>query len=72
MAQRVNMKYTIVDLSNITGISQRTISRIETGENNVNYETIITLLKALNLYDVICDSIKNSIYLTNKLRVRKK
>lgn len=66
------MKYTIVDLSNITGISQRTISRIETGENNVNYETIITLLKALNLYDVICDSIKNSIYLTNKLRVRKK
>lgn len=71
-AQRVNMKYTIVDLSNITGISQRTISRIETGENNVNYETIITLLKALNLYDVICDSIKNSIYLTNKLRVRKK
>ena len=65
------MRYTIADLSNITGISQRTISRIETGNKNVNFETIIKLFKVLDLFDTVCNSIKNSVNFPNKFRVRK-
>lgn len=70
-AQRINLRYTIADLSNITGISQRTISRIETGNKNVNFETIIKLFKVLDLFDTVCNSIKNSVNFPNKFRVRK-
>ena len=69
-AQRVNIGYTIENLSNITGISQRTISRIENGKNNVNFETIITILNSLELFDIVCNSIENSVCLNNKFRVR--
>ena len=69
-AQRINIGYTIENLSNITGISQRTISRIENGKNNVNFETIITILNSLELFDIVCNSIENSVCLNNKFRVR--
>lgn len=70
-SQRINMRYTIEDLSNMTGVSQRTISRIETGNNNVNFDTIIKLLKVLNLYDIVYNSFEKSVNCTNKFRVRK-
>ena len=69
-AQRINIGYTIENLSNITGISQRTISRIENGKNNVNFETIVTILNSLELFDIVCNSIENSVCLNNKFRVR--
>ena len=71
-AQRINMGYTTEDLSNITNISTRTISRIETGNNNINFESVVTILKSLNLFDIVSDVIHKSVYLNNKLRVRKK
>ena len=69
-AQRINIGYTIENLSNITGISQRTISRIENGKNNVNFETIVTILNSLELFDIVCNSIENFVCLNNKFRVR--
>lgn len=70
-AQRINMGYTLKELENITNISRRTISRIETGNNNISFESIVTILKALNIFDVISDSLHKSVYLNNRLRVRK-
>ena len=43
-AQRINMGYTLKELENITNISRRTISRIETGNNNISFESIVTIL----------------------------
>ena len=70
-AQRINMGYTLKELENITNISRRTISRIETGNNNISFESIVTILKALNIFDVISDSLHKSVCLNNRLRVRK-
>lgn len=70
-AQRINMGYTLKELENITNISRRTISRIETGNNNFSFESIVTILKALNIFDVISDSLYKSVCLNNRLRVRK-
>lgn len=70
-AQRINMGYTVKELSNITNISESTISRIETGNNNISFESIVVILKALNIFDVVSDSLHKSVYLNNRLRVRK-
>lgn len=70
-AQRINMGYTLKELENITNISRRTISRIETGNINFSFESIVTILKALNIFDVISDSLYKSVCLNNRLRVRK-
>ena len=71
-AQRINMGYTTEQLSNISNVSTRTISRIETGNNNINFVSVINILKSLNLFGIVSDVIHNSVYLNNRLRVRKK
>ena len=71
-AQRINMGYTTEELSNISNVSTRTISRIETGNNNINFASVVNILKSLNLFGIVSDVIHNSVYLNNKLRVRKK
>ena len=71
-AQRINMGYTTEELSNISNVSTRTISRIETGNNNINFVSVINILKSLNLFGIVSDVIHNSVYLNNRLRVRKK
>ena len=70
-AQRINMGYTLKELENITNISRRTISRIETGNNNISFESIVAILKALNIFDVVSDSLHKSVCLNNRLRVGK-
>ena len=71
-AQRINMGYTTEELSNISNVSTRTISRIETGNNNINFVSVVNILKSLNLFGIVSDVIHNSVYLNNRLRVRKK
>ena len=71
-AQRINMGYTTEELSNISNVSTRTISRIETGNNNINFTSVVNILKSLNLFGIVSDVIHNSVYLNNRLRVRKK
>ena len=71
-AQRINMGYTTEELSNISNVSTRTISRIETGNNNINFASVVNILKSLNLFGIVSDVIHNSVYLNNRLRVRKK
>ena len=71
-AQRINMGYTTEELSNISNVSIRTISRIETGNNNINFASVVNILKSLNLFGIVSDVIHNSVYLNNRLRVRKK
>ena len=71
-AQRINMGYTTEELSNISNVSIRTISRIETGNNNINFVSVVNILKSLNLFGIVSDVIHNSVYLNNRLRVRKK
>ena len=71
-AQRMNMGYTTEELSNISNVSTRTISRIETGNNNINFVSVVNILKSLNLFGIVSDVIHNSVYLNNRLRVRKK
>ena len=71
-AQRINMGYTTEELSNISNVSTRTISRIETGNNNINFVSVVNILKSLNLFGIVSDVIHNSVYLSNRLRVRKK
>ena len=70
-AQRINMGYTTKELSNISNVSIRTISRIETGNNNINFASVVNILKSLNLFGVVSEVIHNSVYLNNRLRVRK-
>ena len=70
-AQRINMGYTTEELSNISNVSIRTISRIETGNNNINFASVVNILKSLNLFGIVSDVIHNSVYLNNRL-VRKK
>ena len=71
-AQRINMRHTTQELSNISNVSIRTISRIETGNNNINFVSVVNILKSLNLFGIVSDVIHNSVYLNNRLRVRKK
>lgn len=71
-AQRINMGYTTEELSNISNVSIRTISRIETGNNNINFTSVVNILKSLNLFGIVSDVLHNSVYLNNRLRVRKK
>ena len=71
-AQRINMGYTTEELSNISNVSTRTISRIETGNNNINFASVVNILKSLNLFGIVSDVIHNSVYLNNRFRVRKK
>ena len=71
-AQRINMGYTTEELSNISNVSIRTISRIETGNNNINFVSVVNILKSLNLFGIVSDVIHNSVYLNNRLGVRKK
>ena len=71
-AQRINMGYTTEELSNISNVSTRTISRIETGNNNINFASVVNILKSLNLFGIVSDVMHNSVYLNNRLRVRKK
>ena len=71
-AQRINIGYTTEELSNISNVSTRTISRIETGNNNINFVSVVNILKSLNLFGIVSDVIHNSVYLNNRLRVRKK
>ena len=66
------MGYTTEELSNISNVSTRTISRIETGNNNINFASVVNILKSLNLFGIVSDVIHNSVYLNNRLRVRKK
>ena len=60
-AERNRLNYTQEDLENITGILAQHIGRIEKGEIDIRFSTLVTLLKALNipfnkLYNVDEDS----------------
>lgn len=70
-SQRINLGYTVEELSSITNVSKSTIFRIENGSNNINFESVIVILKHLNLFDIVNDTLQNSVYLNNRFRVRK-
>lgn len=47
---RKNLKWSLRDLAERSGVSFSTIGRIESG-HNADYENVVAVLKALDLYD---------------------
>lgn len=52
-SKRIDLGMTLQELSNITGISQPHLSRIEKGKMNVTIETIACISAALNAHVII-------------------
>lgn len=58
---RIDSNLSISELSKLSGVSASAISRIERGQREPLFSTVVEIVNSLNAGDVFYDFLKNSI-----------